>query len=84
MAYFCHCTFYKLNFNINDQNTIPNIKNITSTIKDIILFFRESVLRRNVILNKPTLHKTRWSEKMFSKYFVEIKTAFGTLTIYKN
>lgn len=89
MACFYHCASHKLNLVINDQNAISDIRNTSSTIKDIIRFFRESILRRKLIPNVPLFCETRWSEKyksvrLFSKYFVEIKTVLDSLAIDKN
>jgi len=53
-------------------------------IKEIITFFRESVLRRKLIANIPKLCETRWSEKyksirVFKDHFEDIIEALGTL-----
>ncbi|XP_050064353.1 uncharacterized protein LOC126553244 [Aphis gossypii] len=89
MAFFYHCASHKLNLVINDQNAIPDIRNTSSTIKDIIRFFRESILRRKLIPNVPLFCETRWSEKyksvrLFSKYFEEIKTVLDSLALDQN
>ncbi|KAL4119702.1 hypothetical protein QTP88_012490 [Uroleucon formosanum] len=48
---------------VNDLNCVPEIHNTISTVKDIINFFRESVLRRKCISNIPAFCETRWSQK---------------------
>jgi len=83
---FFHCASHKLNLVVNDLNLLPEIRNTTSSIKEIIRFFRESVLRRKLVPNIPLLCETRWSEKhksirIFSKNFVNIKTALDELSI---
>ncbi|XP_067127424.1 52 kDa repressor of the inhibitor of the protein kinase-like [Centruroides vittatus] len=62
-ALFFHCSSHKLNLVINDLNALPEIRNTIGTTKDIISFFRESILRRKLIPNISTLCETRWSEK---------------------
>lgn len=89
MACFYHCASHKLNLGINDQNAIPDIRNTSSTIKDIIRFFRVSIIRRKLIPNVPLFCETRWSEKyksirLFSKNFVEIKTVLYSLAHNNN
>lgn len=62
-ALYFHCSSHKLNLVINDVNSLPEIRNAMGTTKDIITFFRESVLRRKLIPNIARLCETRWSEK---------------------
>lgn len=62
-ALYFHCSSHKLNLVINDLNTLPEIRNAMGTTKDIIIFFRESVLKRKLIPNISRLCETRWSEK---------------------
>ncbi|XP_060858819.1 zinc finger MYM-type protein 1-like [Metopolophium dirhodum] len=62
-ALFFHCASHKLNLVVNDLNCVPEIRNTISTVKDIINFFRESVLRRKCIPNIPAFCETRWSQK---------------------
>lgn len=38
-ALFFHCSLHKLNLVSNDLNTLPEIRNIMGTNKDIIAFF---------------------------------------------
>ena len=69
---------------MNDLNLIPEIRNCVGTIKEIITFFRESVLRRKLIANIPKLCETRWSEKyksihVFKDNFVNIVEALEIL-----
>ncbi|XP_060855631.1 uncharacterized protein LOC132933349 [Metopolophium dirhodum] len=62
-ALFFHCASHKLNLVVNDLNCVPEIRNTISTVKDIINFFREAVLRRKCIPNIPAFCETRWSQK---------------------
>lgn len=84
-ALFFHCSSHKLNLVINDLNTVPEIRNAMGTSKDIITFFRESVLRRKLIPNISKLCETRWSEKhktirLFRENFPVILEALETLS----
>lgn len=88
-AFFFHCSSHKLNLVINDLNALPEIRNTIGTIKDIITFFRESVLRRKLIPNISRLCETRWSEKhknirVFRENFVIILEALETLSYEGN
>lgn len=60
---FFHCASHKLNLVVNYLNSVPEIRNTISTIKAIINFFRESVVRRRYVPNVPAFCETRWSEK---------------------
>lgn len=62
-ALFFHCARHKLNLVVNDLNCVPEIRNTISTVKDIINFFRESVLQRKYAPNIPVFCETRWSQK---------------------
>ncbi|KAL4104101.1 hypothetical protein QTP88_019414 [Uroleucon formosanum] len=69
---------------VNDQNSLPEIRNTIGTVKETIKFFRESILRRQLISNIPLLCETRWSEKykcirIFNSNFFEIKLALSKL-----
>ena len=55
-ALFFHYASHKLNLVINDLNIVPDIRITTSTI---IVFFRESPLRRKYVPNLPLLCETR-------------------------
>lgn len=82
---FFRCSSHKLNLVINDLNTLPEIRNVMGTTKDIINFFRESVLRRKLIPNIARLCETRWSEKhktirVFKENFPDILEALETLS----
>ncbi|XP_050313673.1 uncharacterized protein LOC126748462 [Anthonomus grandis grandis] len=84
-ALFFHCSSHKLNLVINDLNALPEIRNTVGAIKDIITFFRESVLRRKLIPNIPKLCETRCSEKyksirVFKENFCDIMEALETLS----
>lgn len=85
-ACFFHCASHKLNLVVNDQNSIPEIRNTIGIVKEIIKFFRESILIRQLIANSPLFCETRWSEKykcirLFDKNFVKIKTVLEKLSI---
>jgi len=85
-ACYFHCASHKLNLVVNDQNSIPDIRNTIGTVKEIIKFFRESILRRKLIPNIPLFCEARWSEKykcirLFDKNFIEIKTVLEKLSI---
>lgn len=62
-ALFFHCSSHKLNLVINDLNEVPQVRNTSGTVKEIIKFFRESVLRRRLIPSIPLFCETRWSAK---------------------
>src|SRR5678815_2580334 len=79
-ALFFHCSSHKQNLVVNDLKTIPEIRNTVRTIKDIITFFRESVLRRKLMPNIPSLCQTRWSEqhksiRVLKEHFVRMMQA---------
>lgn len=73
-ALFFHCASHKLNLVVNDSNCVSEIRNTISTVKEIIKFFRESVLRRKYAPNIPTFCETRWSQK-YKSIFI-FKTHF--------
>lgn len=84
-ALFFHCSSHKLNLVINDLNILPEIRNTMGTTKDIINFFRESVLRRKLVPNIARLCETRWSEKhktirVFKENFPVILEALENLS----
>lgn len=84
-ALFFHCASHKLNLVVNDVNELAQVRNTTSTIKDIINFFRESVLRRKYVPNIPGFCETRWSQKyksisVFRSNFETIITALEKLS----
>ncbi|XP_067118862.1 52 kDa repressor of the inhibitor of the protein kinase-like [Centruroides vittatus] len=84
-ALFFHCSSHKLNLVINDLNALPEFRNTIGTTKDIISFFRESILTRKLIPNISTLCETRWSEKhktirVFNDNFHVIMEALETLS----
>jgi len=81
---FFHCASHRLNLVVNDLNIVCGVQNTVGTIKDVIKFFRESTLRRNLICNIPMLCETRWSAKyksirVFSENFIEIKKVLDSL-----
>lgn len=88
-ALYFHCASHRLNLVVNDLNSVVEIRNTISTIKEIVNFFRQSVLRRKHIPNIPGFCETRWSEKyrcisVFMKHFVEIVQALEKLTTEGN
>nr|CAH7741000.1 unnamed protein product [Callosobruchus chinensis] len=88
-ALYFHCASHRLNLTVNDLNEVPEIRNTIGTIKEVIKFFRESTLRRDLVPNLPLLSETRWTEKyksirFFSKNFKEINTALDSLTTDPN
>lgn len=83
-ALFFHCASHRLNLVVNDLNSVRDIQNTVGTIKEVIKFFRESTLRKNLIPNIPMLCETRWSAKyksirVFSEKFIEIKKVLDFL-----
>lgn len=76
-ALYFHCSSHKLNLVINDLNALPDIRNTIGTTKNIITFFRESVMRRKIIPNISKLCETRWSEK--HKAIKRFKVNFGDI-----
>ncbi|KAL4090707.1 hypothetical protein QTP88_025494 [Uroleucon formosanum] len=62
-ALYFHCASHRLNLVINDLNKIMVIRNTISTIKEIIEFYCESTIRRNLIPNIPLFCETRRSSK---------------------
>jgi len=62
-ALYFHCASHRLNLVINVLNKIMVIRNTIGTIKEIIKFYRESTLRRNLIPNIPFFCETRCSSK---------------------
>lgn len=88
-ALYFHCASHILNLVVNDLNSVPEVRNTVSTIKDIINFFRESVLRRRYAPNIPALCETRWTQKyrsisIFKANFVALVAALETLSIEGN
>ena len=59
-AIFVHCASHCLNLAINDLSKIETIRNTVDTIKSIIKYFRDSVIRSGVL---KFLCETRWTEK---------------------
>lgn len=85
-AIFFHCASHKLNLVVNDLNSVPQIRNTIATIKDIIRFFRESVLRRRYAPNIPMLCESRWSQKyksisVFNEHFIKIVEGLKRLSL---
>lgn len=61
--HFVHCSSHRLNLVVHDLNKLSEIRNTIGTIKEIINFFRESNIRRQLLLSIPMLCETRWTEK---------------------
>lgn len=64
---------------------MTEIQNTVGVIKEVINFFRESVLRRKLVTNIPLLCDTRWSAKyksirIFAENFINIKSVLGKLS----
>lgn len=85
-AIYFHCASHRLNLVINDISKIIEIRNSIGIVKDIIVFFRESTLRRNLIPNIPLFCETRWSAKYKSlRVFAEnFENIFKTLFAIKS
>lgn len=88
-ALFFHCSSHKLNLVINDLNKVSDIRNAIGTIKDIINFFRESPLRRQLVPNIGLLCETRWSAKYksirkFNEHFLDLYNALQNLSTGNN
>ena len=84
-AYFMHCTSHWLNLVINDQNNVMEIRNAVAVIKSVIVYFRESSVRRHLVSRIPLLCETRWSEKyksirLFYQNFCDIFTKLVEIT----
>ncbi|CAG9814661.1 unnamed protein product [Phaedon cochleariae] len=84
-ALYFHCASHKLNLVMNDLNQILVIRNAISTVKEIIKFFRESVLRRKYAPNIPLFCEIRWSQKyksiaIFREHYVSIVKALEILS----
>ena len=62
-AFFMHCASHWLNLVINDQNNVMEIRKAVAVIKSVIVYFRESSVRRQLVSRIPLLCETRWSEK---------------------
>jgi len=88
-AYFMHCASHRLNLVINDQNKVVEIRNAIAVIKSVIVYFRESSARRQLVSHIPLLCETRWSEKyksirLFYKNFAEIFTKLEEIAHDRN
>lgn len=80
-----HCSSHRLILVVNDLNAVAEIQNTIGVIKEVITFFRESVLRRKLITNIPLLCNTRWSAKyksirIFTENFNNIKSVQDKLS----
>lgn len=83
-AVYFHCASHRLNLVVNDLNRVQEIRNTVGTIKEVIRFYRESVLRRKTIPNIPLFCETRWSHKytsirIFRENFLVIKDSLNNL-----
>ena len=84
-ACFMHCASHRLNLVINDQNNVMEIRNAVAVIKSVIVYFRESSVRRHLVSRIPLLCETRWSEKyksirLFYENFCDIFTKLVEIT----
>lgn len=84
-ALYFHCASHKLNLVINGLSIVPEVRNTIGTVKEIINFFRESVLRRKYVPNIPAFCETRWSQKyrsigIFKGNFERIVSGLLTLS----
>lgn len=84
-ALFFHCASHKTNLVVNDSNCVPEIRNTISTVKNVINFFKESVLRRRYVPNIPAFCETRWSQKynsisIFKTHYETIVAGLKTLS----
>ena len=59
-AHFVHCSSHRLNLVVNDLNNVSDVRNTIGTIKEIINFFRERNIRRQMLTSIPMLCETRW------------------------
>lgn len=71
--HFVHCSSHRLNLVVHDLNKLGEIRNTIGTIKEIINFFKESNIRRQLLPSIPMLCETRWTEKhktigLFKRY----------------
>ncbi|XP_050515128.1 52 kDa repressor of the inhibitor of the protein kinase-like [Diabrotica virgifera virgifera] len=88
-ALYFHCASHRLNLVVNDLNDIPQIRNTTGTVKEVITFFRQNGQRRAIVGTLQKLCETRWTEKYkairkFSEQFVSIAEALQTLSTEGN
>ena len=84
-ATFVHCAAHRLNLEVNDLNSVAEIRNTVGAIKSIIKFFRERPKRRGFAPNAPLLCETRWTTKYkrtraFTDHFEDIYKQLGVLT----
>lgn len=88
-ANFFHCASHRLNLVINDLNALTEVGNCISKIKDTITFFKESVVRMNVISSSncklTKLCETRFVEKhksvrQFNEKFIVIVEGFEEMS----
>jgi len=66
-----------MNLVVNDLNSVSDVRNTLGAIKEIISFFRDSNIRRQLVPSIPMLCETRWTEKhktvrLFKKHFKTI------------
>jgi hypothetical protein len=84
-AIFSHCASHRLNLVVNKASTVSEIRNCVGTIKNVVVFFRESPLRRKLVPNIPLLCETRWTAKykairVFTMNLVAISEALEHLS----
>lgn len=89
LALYFHCASHRLNLVVNDLNIAAQIRNTLGTVKCIINFFRESIVRRAYVPNIPEFCDTRWSQRykstsVFKRNFEDIVKALELLSTEGN
>lgn len=83
---FVHCSNHRLNLVVHDLNKLPEIRNTIGSVKEIISFFRESNIRRQLLPSIPMLCETRWTEKhktigLFKTHFKKILDQLNSISL---
>ena len=76
-AIFVHCASHCLNLVVNDLSKLVTIRNTIDTIKTIIKFFRDSIIRREALMLK-SFCETRWTEKYKKSFFKQYNKYCGS------
>ena len=96
LALYTHCVAHNLNLVIVESCQLPEIRNMIGTVKQVIIFFRESAQRNSVFKSfleetaafkrLHALCETRWTDRSDAlKVFIELlKTIFDALEFLKN
>lgn len=61
-AIYFHCASHRLNFGVNNLNYVQEIRNCIDIVKQVIRFYKKSILREENIPNIPLFCEIRWSE----------------------